>query len=358
MTPLTLLTILWIAAADAKPSTRPSSGIATPRSPAVRWVDAETATVLFQDIDMVRFDWQKQVFELTRERAIDLMCLPQKLRRDFVVRDNDGDIYRGCFMSPFSSMSFDGPTMCIDTFGVSGMFQPPLFHVAGGYPGAHGPGADKRFHSRLRQKLAEAGLLKTIEEPQQVLPIETTFLGWHGDALGRQVSVTLFPETPRIGRPLRFVARFARTASASGTPQEREQDARKAAASQALQERKAGEAPAYPGGVCVSVVLRTGQAGPELTGSQWFPAGILNDDPFGTAACGIRLDGDPPGRNTGEASPGEATLRITVEAMNTSESAGARPIATREIPPVTVRLLPAANRPHRQPSEPRPVTAP
>jgi hypothetical protein len=40
----------------------------------VEWVDQTSGRVLFTLADIVRFDWDRQVFELKHERAMDLMA--------------------------------------------------------------------------------------------------------------------------------------------------------------------------------------------------------------------------------------------------------------------------------------------
>ncbi|MDM8004781.1 MAG: hypothetical protein QUV05_01325 [Phycisphaerae bacterium] len=216
-----------IAAADDQPATTPPSMTARPSEEGVtlEWVGANAGKPFFTSRDIVRFDWDRQVFELTRERAMDLMSLPPRLRRDFTVRDREGEIYRGCFMSLGSSFSYDGPTISSDFFEVEGI-RPPLYHIAGGYPGEHGPAGKRRFDARLKKGLESAGVLRTINKDEKLEPIETVFCGWHGEALGCRAAITLFPETVRVGHDIRLVLRFAQNTSSTRPPGERERRAR------------------------------------------------------------------------------------------------------------------------------------
>lgn len=173
--------------------------------PHVSWVDVETGGLIFSSRDIVRFDWDRQRFELTRDRAIDLLSMPPQLKREFIVRDRSGDeIYRGCFMSPISSMGYDGPTICIDS--MSGI-KPPLYQIDGGYPGDMGRG-QVRFDPRLRQALQEAGVLDRIEDREGIDPVQTQFSGWSDGRQGVKIAVMLFPETFRVGSDARFVLRI------------------------------------------------------------------------------------------------------------------------------------------------------
>lgn len=196
-------------AAGLPPSTTMPSTCAFPDPteedirPVVQWVELGTEAVLFTERDIVRFDWERQLFQLSRERAMDLLSRPLALKTDFSVRDARGEIYRGCFMSSVSSFTYDGPTIPDGMFGV----KPPLYHVAGGYPGS-GSHAGVRFDPRLKDALLRAGVIGGISNSSQVVPIEKVFLGWYGDRDGVRVGIEFFPETFRIGRDALIVFRF------------------------------------------------------------------------------------------------------------------------------------------------------
>ncbi len=80
------------------------------------WVDEVTGETLFTVEDIVRFDWERQVFELERSRAMDLTARFRTYGqcRGFRVQDAQGIIYRGSFFSAASSMAYRGPTILMD----------------------------------------------------------------------------------------------------------------------------------------------------------------------------------------------------------------------------------------------------
>lgn len=166
----------------------------------LRWED-ETGKILFTAHDIVRFDWERQVFELKRESAMDLMAylVPHRhLQRAFLVRDDEGEIYGGRFFSPTSSQSYDGPTI------PTGMGEsPPVYAIQGGYPGGGGKRDRERFNQRLHDDLEKAGLLKAIPSPEKPLPIEKIHTEWLGDRDKIRMRAEIFPETFRIGQPAR-----------------------------------------------------------------------------------------------------------------------------------------------------------
>ena len=176
----------------------------------LRWADEETGRTLFALEDIVRFDWERQLFELRRRRAMDLLghaC--GQLSRPFTVRDGRGVVYRGTFMSPGSSMSFDGPTITI--FPQAGGPAPPLFAIDGGYP-AENPSSGKgkvRFSPRVKAALAAAGVLARIDPARPPEPIRRTSSAWVGRKGRLRIRADAFDETFRIGSPARLHVYFA-----------------------------------------------------------------------------------------------------------------------------------------------------
>jgi hypothetical protein len=170
----------------------------------LRWED-DSGETLFTANDIVRFDWERQVFELQRERAMDLMLalVPHRhLQRGFSVRDTGGEIYGGRFFSSASSQSYDGPVMLTSLTGMDE--APPLFAIKGGYPGTiGGDGGQKRFNQRLHDDLEKAGLLKTISPTDKPQPIERIHTDWCGDRDQYRMRAEIFPETFRIGQTAR-----------------------------------------------------------------------------------------------------------------------------------------------------------
>jgi hypothetical protein len=168
----------------------------------LRWEDEATGKVLFSLDDIVRFDWDRQVFELKRERAMDLLvCLVPHLHlsRSFVVRDSQGVIYAGRFISPAMSATYAGPTIQTGLAEV----EPPLYAIQGGYPARLAGGDDRRFAPRLRQALEQGGVLKAIPANEKAVPIQRLSTEWLGERDNLRVRAELFPETFRLGQPAR-----------------------------------------------------------------------------------------------------------------------------------------------------------
>jgi len=165
----------------------------------VRWEDAQTGRVLFGVNDIVRFDWDRQVIELRREKALDAMAhlWPHgQQHRPFVVRDDAGVIYEGRCISGESSIGYDGPTIVVGDWTVA----PPLFAVEGSYPGGKQAAGGPRFAPRLRAALEKVGVLKAIPADEKSVPIKRLSIPWEGDAKILKVAADVFPETLRLGQ--------------------------------------------------------------------------------------------------------------------------------------------------------------
>jgi hypothetical protein len=127
------------------------------------WVDAATGQELFDSEDIVRYHWDQQVFELTPEKGTWLQAwfrelLQQRLSsRKFIVKDDDGPIYSGRFVSSVSSEGFEEPVIYMD-YSVAGV-QEGLYKVNSGYPGdCEGVTAHKSM--RMKMALMATGKLR------------------------------------------------------------------------------------------------------------------------------------------------------------------------------------------------------
>lgn len=332
-----LLSTAMLVAAQSRPAATGMPATSEPAADraAVEWVDAKTGKVLFSSRDIVRFDWDRQVFELTRERAMDLMSLPPTLRRDFVVRDREGDIYRGCFMSALSSFSYDGPTISSDFFEVEGI-RPPLYHIGGGYPGEHDQGGKRRFDPRLKQHLDVGGLLRSIREGEKVEPVETVFCGWHGEALGRRAAIRFFPETIRLGRDIRLVLRFHETKAAIGSPAERERDARRGITRDPAISQE-------PDRVEARITLRSNDGKSERTTKIAVPVENLIEG-FSSAFKLAVWPWSESGRSVDERfKPGPAELIVSIVAVRKTDK-GIEQVGVWDIPTRQVQILPSSHR--------------
>lgn len=173
----------------------------------LRWFEPNSHQRLFTVDDVVRFDWDRQRFELSRDAAISLLMLPPALDREFVVADDYGEIYRGQMVSSESSKTYAGPVIQVDAPALG--LQPPLYALSSGYPGKTDRKPDPRFDPRLRLALEAAGVLGELDANQLPPSIETQFIPWCERAHGLKIAATLFPETFRVGRDARVLLRLS-----------------------------------------------------------------------------------------------------------------------------------------------------
>ena len=176
---------------------------ADPKPRALEWIEPNSHRTLFTADDIVRFDWEKQLFELKRDAAIDLMMLPPALEHEFIVVADGSEICRGQLVSSFSSKTYQGPTIALDTTSIAP--QPPIYQHSFGYPRDQGKA---RQGTKLRSALELAGVLGPLDLRQPPPPIESRFIEWCPPAHGLKIAATLFPETFRAGRDARLVLRI------------------------------------------------------------------------------------------------------------------------------------------------------
>jgi beta-lactamase regulating signal transducer with metallopeptidase domain len=181
-------------------------GVSSSATKVLQWVDDETGRTLFTGEDIIRFDWEQQIFELSRRRAMDLLANQNKLSREFTLSDHMGVVYRGTFVNSLASMTFHGPVIVVDNIVKN--IQPPLFRIDGGYP--QGPERDEiRFAERMKMALADAGVLSEIDLTKPPAPFKRIMSEWAGAKEGPRVLVELFPETFQIGEMARIHLHFA-----------------------------------------------------------------------------------------------------------------------------------------------------
>lgn len=183
---------------------RAQNAASTPADPVptLSFVDAENGSILFNLADITRFDWDRQLFELSPARATELLALPVVQRRDFAVKDREGIIYRGRFYrsSTTEGEGYDGSTILIDQGPLKQLPASPFFTISGGYPTADGAHKDDRFSPRLQAILAQAGKLSTITDAE--LPVQRLWSGhtWVGGEQVLKASAVLFPNTFHVGK--------------------------------------------------------------------------------------------------------------------------------------------------------------
>ncbi|MHC4645052.1 MAG: M56 family metallopeptidase, partial [Planctomycetota bacterium] len=170
----------------------------------LRWVDQESGKILFDIGDIVRFDWDEQIFELTRQSAMDFMARLGSVGvhgHKFILKEEGRlIIYEGTLVNPFSSFSFVGPVIR-HSFADDNV-KPPLFEIGGGYPRGFTKG-DSRFSERLKRALQQADVLSEIDVNNPPSPIERVTHGWFGERNGLRALVEVFPETFRLFRSVR-----------------------------------------------------------------------------------------------------------------------------------------------------------
>jgi hypothetical protein len=164
----------------------------------LQWTDEETGLKLFGIDDIVRFDWDKQIFELTRPAAMNILANLNGLSKKFIIADDDRIIYQGTFVSPLASMTFHGPIIMMSLLDENSI-QPPLFEIQDGYPPSKSSESDQRFSKRLKEALDKAGLSGKIDTNNPPAPIKKDSYGWFGEKGKLRAWVDVFPETFRIG---------------------------------------------------------------------------------------------------------------------------------------------------------------
>jgi hypothetical protein len=131
------------------------------------WEDAKTYQVLFTSNDIIAFDWEKQVFLLNLDAYLDFLAwVPphMQLSRNLVVKDYEGIIYEGQWISMMSSIGYKG--VAYDTYTESIKNANPFIYIRNGYPPNHyiQPGeSDLRFAERLKKGLEKANCLRSFD---------------------------------------------------------------------------------------------------------------------------------------------------------------------------------------------------
>ena len=184
---------MWYMDSDRTRVLPPPAAPAAPtlvNEPALALIDGPSGKVLFTLDDIVRFDWDRQIVQLTRERAMDLLAL-RVLTREFRLVAGTETIYRGGFYSPISSNLPRGPIITLGPLADGVMkVKPPLFQIETVYREGE---EDQRFAPALRAILEQAGKLGHID-PAAVPPIQRITTEWYRKQ-GLNVRADIFPET-------------------------------------------------------------------------------------------------------------------------------------------------------------------
>ncbi|HBG27394.1 MAG: hypothetical protein A2Y10_19005 [Planctomycetes bacterium GWF2_41_51] len=130
----------------------------------VRWINEMTGEEIFNINDIVRFDWSKQIFELTFAKAIEFKTQSKSLATRFIVKKGEDILYPGFLTIAVSSINYNGrPYIMIDREILTEGVKPPLFQIdkAHSVPGENI--IDLRFSEKLRKALEKTGKLAIID---------------------------------------------------------------------------------------------------------------------------------------------------------------------------------------------------
>ncbi|MCX7043929.1 MAG: hypothetical protein NTX50_00390 [Candidatus Sumerlaeota bacterium] len=175
-------------------------------------MDEKTSKVLFTSKDVVRYDWERQVFELKREAAMELSAwAPPHMHqmRGFVVRDGEGIIYRGKMVSELSSIGYPGPILSDFHFPLEAhVAAPPLYQMQSAYPDERFGDNQVLLNDRLLAGLKKASVCGKIAPEYRPKPLEIVRMEWAGDK-SLKVRAEIFAETLHAGQQARIHLFFA-----------------------------------------------------------------------------------------------------------------------------------------------------
>lgn len=182
----------------------------------LKWVDKNTNEIYFTIDDIVRFDWEKQIFELTRDKAIDLMAKPHRLYTAFLVKNNDTILYEGGFMSLLSCSGSNKPVI---SDGLIEKIFPPIYKISAAYPtDKYAENEKERFNPTMYKILKEKNKLETIDKNSFSPKIDYQFLGWYGEQFKFKILLMVFNETFRIKKKAVIHLRCAPAIKDEGLP--------------------------------------------------------------------------------------------------------------------------------------------
>lgn len=173
----------------------------------LEWIHKGTGRLIFSQEDILAFDWEKQMFLLTDNAAMNMALYPVGQIDPFEVRINNDFLYEGAFVSTISSMGYRGPTIWDRNIG-GFLIQSPLYQIRNGYPtdlSSH----DIRYNETLKRVLDSAGLIQTIDPNNPPAPISCKPFEWLGEKDGLRVWIDAFPNTFIVGKLARFHFRLA-----------------------------------------------------------------------------------------------------------------------------------------------------
>ena len=169
----------------------------------ITFVEAHGGKTLFTSREIVRFDWERQMMEITPSAAAILSTTVKDNTEQFAVKDKDGVIYRGriIFEKPNPDAYFDGPILVYDKSGDGSFPAIPYLTILGGY-GDIPDGAQKdtlHISERVKSVLEADGLIDDIHDfelPLVAVSSETLFIDKDKT---QQAKFLLYPNSYRAG---------------------------------------------------------------------------------------------------------------------------------------------------------------
>jgi hypothetical protein len=174
------------------------SGVNFAQEPTLLWKEKSTGRILWTLDNIVCFDWDRQIMELTRAAAMDLMAENTSLHKPFVAEADQKILYEGNLVSSLSSATYPGPVIVMDSPDI----KLPLLAIEKCYP-SQSDNRDIHFSQDMKNTLKEAGVLGKIDPNNPPPPIERRQYGWFDGTEGLKLLAELFPETLHFGREIR-----------------------------------------------------------------------------------------------------------------------------------------------------------
>lgn len=190
---------------------RPPSGdrqqAVSATKPALLWKDSETNRVVFTSDDIIKFDWDIQMFQLTEDAVVEFCgdtigCSSPGM----IVEDESGPIYETCWYNPLLSYGCSYNPIYklwenLHFFRQSTFF--PFISIEKGRPGwKNSPEEDKdrRFDPRLKAGLEKAGVLGSINLDSLYVELISIFTGSEPKVVGEDLKVWVTTGSFRLNR--------------------------------------------------------------------------------------------------------------------------------------------------------------
>jgi len=199
-----LLSFLCLAFAQGNATTNSENATTTPEEKNfLNAVEAHRGRMLFTMDDIVRYDWNRQILELTPSASAIFSTIATEDITHYAFKDKDGIIYRGRikYAPPAEGEVYDGAVMINDKTGNGKYPALPYLAIIGGYgvDPAVAEKADHHLNLRTKALLEENGLLDEILDEE--LPLEAVYSEWTPIDFreSEMVRFALYPNSYRAG---------------------------------------------------------------------------------------------------------------------------------------------------------------